>query len=238
MTIPLTTEDAIEFTDALQQLYGGTGDILESGYRFTADGIKRGVPQALGLSNDAWARSVIPARRYELEERRNIVAELIAEGMSRREIAATLGVSKSTVSDDVAVQNRTTNGEMPNDHAPNLTDGVQDWTDDPDEGEWWNDDESEPQSPTLSVVPDSEPTDDDLLDRLPGLAEVRDVARVRLIVSKGLKEFSTTLILAPESVAENCIPDVINDLLGFRERLDVWVDAVEAASNRGLRAVK
>ncbi len=48
-----------------------------------------------------------------IPERREAVAELTDNGMSTRDIGEVLGVGKSTVAEDVAVQNRTPDPEPP-----------------------------------------------------------------------------------------------------------------------------
>ena len=159
-------EDAQEFTDALRQLFSGTGEILDSSYRFTADGIKRGIPKALGVSNAEWARSVAPSRKYEAVERQRIVAELLAEEMSQREIAAVVGVDPATVNRDVA--NATGRTNEPSNGADSVGASVANATQnlatvnldtgeilDDDEDEWWDDtpgeaDPSMPEKPHVA----------------------------------------------------------------------------------------
>lgn len=87
-------EDAEEYTQALGQVASGA-------WRQIALGIRMGVPAALGLKRDEWTERlggyVVPS----VEERREAVAELKAEGMNNSEIADALGVDEITVRRDI-----------------------------------------------------------------------------------------------------------------------------------------
>ena len=88
--------------DEAEELTQGIGQVHAGGFRIVASLIRLGVPKALGLSNEDWVRQRIGGTvRLSIEERREAVAELDAEGMSQREIGAALGVSQPTVNDDL-----------------------------------------------------------------------------------------------------------------------------------------
>jgi len=46
---PATAEDAEEFTQALELVLEGNAMALSGGWRLRADGVRRGVPKALGI---------------------------------------------------------------------------------------------------------------------------------------------------------------------------------------------
>ncbi len=64
--------------------------------------INQRVPEALGMTRDEWTAKYHRPPKLTIEERREAVAELEAEGHSQREIARTLGVSEPTIRRDVA----------------------------------------------------------------------------------------------------------------------------------------
>ncbi len=97
----ISAEDAEEYTAALGQSLGG-------GWRHTHLGVRMGVPQALGMTTDAWVRERLGGyMRLSIEERREAVAELAGEGLSQREIAAVVGVGSATVNRDLSDPNGT-----------------------------------------------------------------------------------------------------------------------------------
>lgn len=88
-------EDAEEYTQAL-------GQVVAGGYRMIAVAQRIGVPRALGLTTEDWVRQRLGGYvKYSVEERKTIVAELSAEGMTQREIAAVVGVTPMTVHRDL-----------------------------------------------------------------------------------------------------------------------------------------
>lgn len=88
-------EDAEEYTQAL-------GQVVAGGYRMIAVAQRIGVPKALGLSTEDWVRQRLGGYvKYSVEERKTIVGELAADGLSQREIAAVVGVSPMTVHRDL-----------------------------------------------------------------------------------------------------------------------------------------
>jgi hypothetical protein len=107
----ISAEDAEEFTRSLGQIVGGS-------WRQVALGKRLGVPKALGLSVDDWVNKRLGGYvRLAVEERRQAVAELKAEGDSTRDIASTIGVSDITVRRDmdatnVAPAEPTTSGQV------------------------------------------------------------------------------------------------------------------------------
>jgi len=101
---PATAEDAEEFTQALELVLEGNAMALSGGWRLRADGVRRGVPKALGMTITEWCdRLGAKLHDWRIQgNRKDIVAELAAEEMSNREIAAVLGVSKDTVRNERA----------------------------------------------------------------------------------------------------------------------------------------
>ena len=84
----INEQDAEEFTQSLGQIIGGS-------WRQIALAKRLGVPQALGLSTEAWVRERLGGYvRLTVDERREAVRELAAEGMSQRGIGEVLGVDE------------------------------------------------------------------------------------------------------------------------------------------------
>jgi ParB family chromosome partitioning protein len=91
----ISPEDAQEFTEALAQSVGAS-------WRQIALAKRMGVPKALGLSVDQWVTSKLGGYvRMAVEDRRQAVQELKAEGLSNREAAEVLGIDAHTVRRDV-----------------------------------------------------------------------------------------------------------------------------------------
>jgi phage N-6-adenine-methyltransferase len=93
-------EDAEEFTQSLGQIASGT-------WRQIALAKRLGVPKALGLSVEGWVKKLGGYTRLSIEDRREAVKELAAEGESTRAIAEVLGTSKSAVACDLSGPNGT-----------------------------------------------------------------------------------------------------------------------------------
>jgi hypothetical protein len=93
----MTSDDAIEFTEALEQ----TG---EGWFRQLALGIKLKVPEALGLTRRDWCDRVGLKVRNRAA-RQQISFELHTEGIPKLAIADVLGVDRHTVDADLNVQN-------------------------------------------------------------------------------------------------------------------------------------
>jgi hypothetical protein len=94
----ISPEDAEEYTLAL-------GQVVAGGYRQVALGKRLGVPQALGLSVEDWVATRLGGYvRMSIADRREAVAELTEEGMTRRETAEILGVDEKTVRNDLAAE--------------------------------------------------------------------------------------------------------------------------------------
>lgn len=84
-------DEAEEYTQAL-------GQVVAGGWRQIALGQRLGVPQALKLSVDAWVKQRLGGYiKYSVEERKQAVAELTAEGYSERQIKASVGIDRETV---------------------------------------------------------------------------------------------------------------------------------------------
>lgn len=91
----MTPEDAEEYTQSLGQIVGGS-------WRQIALGKRLGVPRALGLTTEQWVRERLSGYiKLSIDERREAVKDLTADGQSTREVAEILGVSHVTVADDV-----------------------------------------------------------------------------------------------------------------------------------------
>lgn len=91
----ISTEDAEELTQALGQSLGAS-------WRIIARYKKMGIPKALGMSVDQWVQERLGGYvRMTVEDRREAVRELAAEGESNRGIAAVLGVDRDTVRADL-----------------------------------------------------------------------------------------------------------------------------------------
>jgi predicted transcriptional regulator len=113
----VNVDDAEEYTQALGQVFGG-------GYRQIALGFRLGVPKALGLSIREWAEERLGGyARLSIPERQKAVWELVGEGMTIRQTADVLGVSKSIVAKDVQ---KWTAGDG---QQAEQTGAVQNWTD-------------------------------------------------------------------------------------------------------------
>jgi hypothetical protein len=92
-------DDAEEYTEAL-------GQVVAGGWRQVALGERLGVPAALGLTTREWVEQRLGGYvRLGIAERREAAGELVADGMTQRQVADVLGVSAATVNGDV--QNRT-----------------------------------------------------------------------------------------------------------------------------------
>jgi len=92
-------KDAEEFTQGLGQVVGGSYKIISAAQRM-------GVPKALNLTTDQWVNERLGGYvRMTIDDRREAVKELAAEGASTREIAAAIGVNQSTVVRDIGDAN-------------------------------------------------------------------------------------------------------------------------------------
>lgn len=101
----MNREDAEEFTQTIGQIVSGS-------WRQIALAKRLGVPEALGLDTESWVRGRLGGYiRLSIEDRREAVAELTAEGHSTREVGEVLGVDQRTVRRDAA--NAAGNGQAP-----------------------------------------------------------------------------------------------------------------------------
>lgn len=98
----MNRDDAEEYTQALGQVLGG-------GWRQIALAKRLDVPKTLGLTTAQWVNDRLGGYvRLSVDERREAVKQLTAEGDSQREIADVLGIGLGTVNGDLSnVQNRT-----------------------------------------------------------------------------------------------------------------------------------
>ncbi len=118
-------EDAEEFTQSLGQILGGT-------WRQIAWADRQGIPKVMGYENTRdWVKEELGGYvQLSMEDRREAVLELTEDGLSTREAAGVLGVGKSTVAEDLAVQNRTDANNEPAELLEPEGKAVQDRTDD------------------------------------------------------------------------------------------------------------
>ena len=94
----MNRDDAEEFTEAL-------GQVMAGGWRLRAHALREGVHTAMGLTFEEWSEQRLGGYvRMSIPERREAVAELADEGLTQRQIAAVVGVSQKTVSDDVRAE--------------------------------------------------------------------------------------------------------------------------------------
>lgn len=95
----MTADDAEEYTAAL-------GQIMAGGWRQIALAQRLGVPEAIGLTTEAWVRDRIGGYvRLGLDQRREAVKALTDPegdfGLTQRQAAEVLGVAQKTVSRDL-----------------------------------------------------------------------------------------------------------------------------------------
>jgi DNA-binding NarL/FixJ family response regulator len=88
-----------------EELTASLGQIVTGSWRTVAAYIRMGVPQALGASREEWIGRLGAHVRLSIEERREAVLELKANGHSNRETAEILGVREGTVRNDLGAQN-------------------------------------------------------------------------------------------------------------------------------------
>lgn len=94
----LTREQAEEFTHNLGQITAGDYGLIDMAVNTL------GVPAALGKSTEEWVQESLGGYvRWTVEQRREAVAGLTAEGKTGREVAEILGIAESTVVRDRAV---------------------------------------------------------------------------------------------------------------------------------------
>jgi N6-adenosine-specific RNA methylase IME4 len=99
-------DEAEEYTAALGQIGGGL-------WRQILWAQQQGVPAALGLSLREWVDGSLGGYvRMAVEERRRVVAELTDEGMSLRQVADVVGVSKSQVFEDLSTSGQSGDDEQ------------------------------------------------------------------------------------------------------------------------------
>jgi DNA-binding NarL/FixJ family response regulator len=91
----MTREDANEYTESLGQVVAGSWRQISLAKRL-------GVPKALGLTTEQWVNERLGGYvRMSIEDRREAVRNLTANGHSAREIADIVGVSHDTAARDV-----------------------------------------------------------------------------------------------------------------------------------------
>jgi hypothetical protein len=125
--VAIDADDAEEYTQSLGQIGAGL-------WRQIAWAQRQGIPDALGLTTQEWVEHRLGGYvKLAIPERREAVRELVAEGMSQRQIASVLGVGLGTVHGDV--QNRTLGDENIGPDQDEYSLDVQNRTPDDDEFE-------------------------------------------------------------------------------------------------------
>jgi hypothetical protein len=103
--------DAEEYSESLGQIGAGW-------WRQIAWAHRQKIPEALGLSRREWVETYHGYLKMPVEQRREAVAQLVAEGFSQREVADTLGVDDRTVGRDLAANAASAPEEHARDNAP------------------------------------------------------------------------------------------------------------------------
>lgn len=93
----LSADEAREYSSSLAKAATGDYELMDFAIN-TLD-----VPGALGMEPTDWADSIGGYIRMSIEDRREAVEELLAEGRSRTQIATILGISTQTVTRDKAM---------------------------------------------------------------------------------------------------------------------------------------
>lgn len=87
----LTPDEAKEYSNSLAKAAAGDYELMD----FAINTL--GVPQALGMEPSDWVDSIGGYIRMTIEDRREAVGELLAEGRSQTQVATILGISKQTI---------------------------------------------------------------------------------------------------------------------------------------------
>lgn len=110
----MNVTDAEEYTQSL-------GQIMVGSWRQIAWAQRQGIPTALGLSLQEWVQQRLGGYvKLSIDERREAVKELIADGASQRQAAQVLGVGEATVRRDLSdAPNGAHEAPMGGGNAPN-----------------------------------------------------------------------------------------------------------------------
>jgi hypothetical protein len=157
---------ALDYSQSLAQIGDGW-------WRQLVWAARQGIPEAMGMTVEEWRQTYYGHLHLPTMERREAIAELAAEGMTQREVAAVLGVGVGTVNRDLDVPDGTTNS--------GIADGRE--TDDVPDG---TDDDPAISPPTLEM---ETPTDDkpwvalkEVVDSIGLLAKSYDATRIAAAV--------------------------------------------------------
>jgi hypothetical protein len=126
LPLRLSEDAAEEFTAALGQVIGG-------GFRLAEWGHDHGIPDALGLTPEDWAKKKLGGHiLLSRAEKVRAVEHLTKKGLTVRDAADALGVPKSTLWDyQQLVRNRTAEAEAPDrgsqDAVRNRTEDAEGW---------------------------------------------------------------------------------------------------------------
>jgi len=87
--------------------------------------VKQGVPEALGMNAQDWANKYLGGYiKMEAGQRREVIKEMVNDGMTQRQISDVLGVHQTTVSEDLRSDGNPSkaNGDKPDsDESPSET---------------------------------------------------------------------------------------------------------------------
>lgn len=221
-------QDAEEYTRSLGQVVGGSWGMIALADRL-------GVPAALGMSTREWVETRLGGYvKLTIEDRREAVAELAAEGLSQRGIASVLGVDPMTVNRDIRVANSAAVGE--------------------DSAQWGREDvaDSTQEPPPLLSVVDLETgeivataeeyaaqqrlSEAALIDAVDDDGSVED-QRLRVQFFRGVKSLTELVQLKPEAIGAVADDEVKQYARSTFPMLREWMAAVEAAMPAGLRRV-
>jgi hypothetical protein len=191
----MDVDDAEEYTQAL-------GQVVAGGWRQIALGERLGVPDALGMTTREWVDQRLGGYiRLSISERREAVAELTGgeEPMTQRDVAAVLGVGKSTIADDVA-QNR----------AADEPDTASDHEDEPPPARKW----AEPLEDRIARL------DDDLAKRVRGGLSIDEAELVQAQNEQRVDEWAARIRAGLDvlgRMAGHPVPDGIHRRLADHE---------------------
>jgi hypothetical protein len=208
----INAADAEEYTQALGQITAGA-------WRQILLAERLGVPDALGLSTREWVEQRLGGYvRLSVPERREAVAELTAEGLTTRETADVLGISKSQVAED---------------RKPEL---VQEWTEEPEEAE------VEEAPPAEPVQEWTEPADEnERLDQMAGQVDDGSIARARLLrdFHAGCRAFTRDLLPLDTDALGEALTDESDRYAveSLTHQMRDWLDQLDRALH-GLKVIE
>lgn len=83
----------------------GIGMVVGGSYMLILHAKQQGVPEALGMTLPEWVNAYLGGyTKMAIKARKEVVKELIGEGMSQRQIAEVVGVDEKTVRNDASAE--------------------------------------------------------------------------------------------------------------------------------------